>query len=121
VVSTLLFVASVTVSTYVSLATKRGTSLLVTIGLRKDVMGGVEYWTGRALAFTFICLMFFALYKYLPVRRVRAKTAWVAAAFSFGSYGPCDLLALHGDVQSRRSHRDVDGDRRRGRRCTTPR
>jgi len=82
VVSTLLFVASVTVSTYVSLATKRGTSLLVTLGLRKDVMGGVEYWTGRALAFTFICLMFFALYKYLPVRRVRAKTAWVAAAFT---------------------------------------
>ena len=82
IVSTLLFVASVTVSTYVLLATKRGTSLLVDLGLRKDVMGGVEYWTGRALAFTFICLMFFALYKYLPVRQVRAKTAWVAATFT---------------------------------------
>lgn len=82
IVSTLLFVASVTVSTYIGLATKRGTSLLATLGLRSDVMGGVEYWSGRALAFGFIALMFFALYKYLPVRRVRTKTAWVAAGFS---------------------------------------
>ncbi|HTE46146.1 MAG TPA: YihY/virulence factor BrkB family protein [Gemmatimonadaceae bacterium] len=82
IVSTLLFVASVTVSTYIALATKRGTSLLVTLGLRGDVMGGVEYWIGRALAFAFIALMFFALYKYLPVRRVRTKTACVAAAFT---------------------------------------
>jgi membrane protein len=82
VLSTLLFVASVTVSTYVMLATKRGASALITLGLRKDVMGGVEYWIGRALAFAFIAMMFFALYKFLPVRRVRARTAWVAAAFT---------------------------------------
>ncbi len=82
VLSTLLFVASVTVSTYVMLATKRGASALITIGLRKDVMGSVEYWIGRALAFAFIAMMFFALYKFLPIRRVRARTAWVAAAFT---------------------------------------
>jgi len=29
-----------------------------------------------------LAAMFFALYKYLPVRRVRTKTAWVAAAFT---------------------------------------
>jgi membrane protein len=82
VVSTLLFVASVTISTYVMLATRKGARVLVTLGLRRDVMGGVEYWTGRGLAFTFIALMFFALYKFLPVRRVKARTAWVAAAFT---------------------------------------
>ncbi len=82
IVSTLLFVASVTVSTYIMLATRKGTSALVMLGLRKDVMGGVEYWIGRALAFAFIALMFFALYKYLPVRRVRTATAWVAAGFT---------------------------------------
>lgn len=82
IVSTLLFVANVTVSTYVLLATKRGANALVDVGIRKDVMGGVEYWVGRALAFSFIALMFFALYKYLPVRRVRARTAWVASAFT---------------------------------------
>ena len=82
VVATLLFVASVTVSTYVMLATRRGARVLVTLGLRRDVMGGVEYWIGRGLAFTFIAMMFFALYKFLPVRRVKARTAWVAAAFT---------------------------------------
>ena len=82
VVSTLLFVASMTVSTYILLATHSGAVALVDLGLRKDVMGGVEYWIGRALAFAFIVLMFFALYKYLPVRRVRTKTAWMAATFT---------------------------------------
>jgi membrane protein len=82
VVSTLLFVASVTVSTYVMLATRKGALALVTLGLRRDVMGGVEYWIGRGLAFAFIALMFFALYKFLPVRRVRTRTAWVASAFT---------------------------------------
>ena len=41
-----------------------------------------EYWIGRGLAFVFIALMFFALYKFLPVRRVRRETAWVAAPFT---------------------------------------
>jgi membrane protein len=82
IVSTLLFVAWLTVSTYVLLATKHGANALVDVGIRKDVMGGVEYWVGRTLALAFIALMFFALYKYLPVRRVRARTAWVASAFT---------------------------------------
>ena len=82
VVATLLFVASVTVSTYVMLATRKGARVLVTLGLRRDVMGGLEYWIGRGLAFSFIAVMFFALYKFMPVRRVKARTAWVAAAFT---------------------------------------
>jgi membrane protein len=82
VLATLLFVASTAVTTYVALATTRGISALVTLGLRQDVMGTVEYLIGRVLAFAFIALMFFALYKYLPIRRVRAQTAWVAALFT---------------------------------------
>jgi len=82
VIATLLFVTSTAVTTYVTLATSRGLRSLVALGLRQDVMGGVEYWLGRALAFAFIALMFFALYKYLPVRRIRAQTAWVAALFT---------------------------------------
>ncbi len=78
IVSTVLFAASVTVTTYVSLAS----SALVTIGLRNDVIGRVQYFAGRTLGFVFLVLMFFALYKYLPIRRVRAKAAWVAAAFT---------------------------------------
>jgi len=82
IVSTLLFVASVTVSTYILLATKLGVERLRALGIRNQVMGSAEYWIGRGLAFVFIALMFFALYKYLPIRRVRAKAAWVATAFT---------------------------------------
>jgi membrane protein len=82
VVSTLLFVASTLVSTYLALATTRGVSVLLQLGLQKEVMGNVEYYVGRGLAFIFITLMFFALYKYLPVRKVRTRTAWLAALFS---------------------------------------
>ncbi len=82
VVSTVLFVASTFVSTYLALATTRGLSALQELGLRRDVMTGLEYWIGRGLAFAFIALMFFALYKYLPIRKVRTRTAWLAAGFS---------------------------------------
>jgi membrane protein len=82
IVATLLFVANVTVSSYVLLATHSSAKVLVALGLRRDVMGRVEYSIGRLLAALFIALMFFALYKYLPVRRVRATAALVAAAFT---------------------------------------
>lgn len=82
VVATLLFVASSAVSAYITLATSRGTAALVTLGLRRDVMGGLEYTIGRVLAFVFLALMFFALYKYLPIRRVRTRTAWIASLFT---------------------------------------
>ena len=81
-VATVLFVASTLVTTYLSLATTRGLDVLVDLGLRRDVMGQFEYWIGRGLSFVFITLMFFALYKYLPVRKVRTRTALLAAGFS---------------------------------------
>jgi len=82
VVSTLLFVASVTVNTYATLATHSGVGVLEQMGLRKDVMGGLEAWIVRSIAFVFLALMFFALYKYLPIRRVRTQTAWIASLFT---------------------------------------
>ena len=78
VVSTLLFAASVTVTTYVGLASHA----LVSVGLRTDVLSGVDYWVGRVLGFAFLVLMFFALYKFLPIRRVTSQSAWVAAGFT---------------------------------------
>lgn len=82
VVSTILFVASTLVTTYLALATSRGLEALRHAGLRQDVMSGLEYWIGRLIAFAFIAMMFFALYKYLPIRKVRTRTAWLAATFS---------------------------------------
>ena len=82
VIASILFVLSMAVTAYISIATSRGVNELVARGVRDDVMGGVEYWVGRLLAFTILVLMFFALYKFLPIRRVRSSTAWVAAGFT---------------------------------------
>jgi membrane protein len=79
VVSTLLFVASVTLTTYVNLASH---NTLINVGLATDLIKSFDYWIGRAFAFAFLVLMFFALYKYLPIRRVPSKAAWVASAFT---------------------------------------
>ena len=78
IVATLLFVASVTLTTYVGLASHA----LVAVGLQNDVISRLDYWTGRILGIAILAAMFFALYKYLPVRRVPSKSAWVGAAFT---------------------------------------
>ena len=82
IVSSLLFVAYTAVSAYIALATTRGVSVLEALGLRRDVMGGVEYTLGRILAFVFIAALFFGLYKYLPYKKMRWQTALVAASFT---------------------------------------
>ena len=82
VVATVLFVASTMVTSYLALGTTRGLNALINLGLRKDVMSGLEFWIGRTLSFVFITAMFYALYKYLPIRKVRSRTALLAAVFS---------------------------------------
>jgi membrane protein len=82
VVSTLIVVTYTFLSAYLAIATSRGVAVLTATGIRDDVMGGLEYWLGRLIAFAFMLLMFFALYKYLPNRRIRAKTAFVGALFT---------------------------------------
>ncbi len=81
-VSTILFVASTMVTTYIAIATTRGLTALQEVGIRQDVMTDLEYTIGRGLSFVFITMMFFALYKYLPIRKVRTRTALLAGVFS---------------------------------------
>ncbi len=82
IVATVLVAAYTTLSAYLAAATTRGVAVLSDIGLRQEIMGGLEYSVGRLLAFSFIVLMFFALYKYLPLRRIRWQTALIAAMFT---------------------------------------
>ena len=82
VVSSLLLVAYTALSAYLAIATTAGVRALREVGIREDVMGGVEYWIGRLLAFAFIASMFFGLYKFLPNRRIRWRTAMLAALFT---------------------------------------
>lgn len=86
IIATLLLVAYTALSAYLALATTRGVELVARLGIRADVMGGVEYVFGRLIAFTFVATMFFALYKFLPNRRIRWQTALLAAVFTAGMF-----------------------------------
>ena len=81
IIATLLLVGYTALNAYLAVATTRGFRVLTDYGVRTEVMGTVEYILGRLLAFVFITTMFFSLYKFLPNRRVRWKTALVAAVF----------------------------------------
>jgi membrane protein len=82
ILSTILITANTLISTYVLLATKTSREVLAGLGIRKDVMGQASAWGTHLVGTLALGLMFFALYKFLPIRRVRTKTAWVAAAFT---------------------------------------
>jgi len=82
VIATVLVAAYTVLSAYLAAATTRGVAVLSEIGLRQELMGRLEYSIGRLLAFAFIVLMFFALYKYLPLRRIRWQTALIASLFT---------------------------------------
>lgn len=82
VVSSLLLVAYTALNTYLALATTRGLALLGQIGVRKSMMGSLEYNIGQAIGFIFIALMFYSLYKFLPNRKIRWQTALIASLFT---------------------------------------
>src|SRR3712207_6203841 len=69
-------------SAYLAIYTRSGVQLLGELVIRAEAIGSLQYWLGQLVAFVVIFLMFFALYKYLPLRRVRARAAGVAALFT---------------------------------------
>ncbi len=81
-VSSFLLVVYTSLSAYLAIATTRGVSVLMALGLRQDVMGSVEYSIGRALAFMFIMALFYGLYKFLPYKKIRWQTALIGALFT---------------------------------------
>ena len=79
VVSTLLVVAYTALSAYLTLATTRGIALLSDLGLQQSRLSGLDYTFGRLVGLSLLTLMFFALYKFLPNRKIRWKTALCGA------------------------------------------
>jgi membrane protein len=77
-----LIVLYAALSFYLAIYTRSGVQLLAELGIRAEAIGSLQYWLGQLVAFTVIFLMFFALYKFLPLRRVRARAAVVAALFT---------------------------------------
>jgi len=82
VVSSFLFVVYTALSGYLAIASTRGVAVLAALGIRHDVMGGLEYAIGRLVAFVFIAFFFYGLYKFLPYKKIRWQTALVACLFT---------------------------------------
>ena len=82
VLASLLLVGYTALNAYVTVARKRGIQVLTEFGMRTEVMGQLEYRLGQLIAFAFILLMFYALYRYMLRKRVRWQTALVAAMFT---------------------------------------
>ncbi|HEX5409295.1 MAG TPA: YihY/virulence factor BrkB family protein [Gemmatimonadaceae bacterium] len=80
VVGTVLFVIYSVLNAYLKLATTHGRTFLERYGLAPTVMSQLEYVLGTAVALATILVMFFALYKFLPNRRIRWQSALVASA-----------------------------------------
>lgn len=82
VLATVLITANTLISTYVLLATNNSVRVLEELGIQSDVMGQAKAFGSQIVAAALTATMFFALYKFLPIRRVRTRTAWVAALFT---------------------------------------
>jgi membrane protein len=86
VIASALIVLYAALSFYLAIYTRSGVQLLAELGIRAEAIGSLQYWLGQLVAFTVIFLMFFALYKFLPLRRVRARAAVVAALFTTAAF-----------------------------------
>ena len=82
VVATLLVVVYTVLNAYLAIATKNGAAMLSDIGVQHAAMNRFEYWTARVFEFGFVAATFFALYRFLPARGVRARAAVMAGLFS---------------------------------------
>jgi membrane protein len=82
IIGSVLIVAYVALSVYLSLATSRGVRVLAQWGVRGDVMGELTYIGGRLVAFAVLAAAFFGLYKWLPNRAIRWQTALLAGGVS---------------------------------------
>jgi membrane protein len=82
VLATVLFAAYSAANAYIGIATARSAQRLEQLGIRSDSMLTLQGSIAHAVAFLFIMLMFFALYKYLPSRRIRWQSALLGAIFT---------------------------------------
>jgi membrane protein len=92
VLSTVLITANTLISTYVLIATRSSVQVLEDLGIRHDVMSQARAWGTHLVASSLLAVMFFSLYKFLPIRRVRTKTAWMAALFTTAMFELAKLI-----------------------------
>ena len=66
-------------SAYLIVATTRGASLLVSLGVRSSFMGPLEYAFVRVVAFALVVLLCFSAYRLVPNRPMPSRTAWIGS------------------------------------------
>lgn len=86
VFSTFIMIAYTTLSAYLVIGSSKGTSVLQSLGFESDVMGRLDYIFGRTVAFLFIVLLFFGMYKFIPFKRIHWKSALVASLFAGAAF-----------------------------------
>ena len=64
---------------YLLVASTRGASVLVRLGVRDSFMGPLEYAFGRVLAFSLVVVLCFAVYRLVPNRSIRTRIAWIGS------------------------------------------
>lgn len=79
IAATFLITGYLTLTAYVAIATTRSVTVLESLGWRSDVMSGLEYVIGRALAVVLVVALIFIMYRFIPVRGVPTKAALVGA------------------------------------------
>ena len=79
VVATFFMTGYLALTAYVAIATSRGVAFFVSLGLRSDVMGGLEYAIGRLLAFLLVVALIFLLFRFIPVRGIPSRAAFAGA------------------------------------------
>ncbi len=78
-VSSAMLVAYLALSAYLAIMGDRGTAILRDIGVNASMMGGLEYFLGRVLAFGVVVSIFYSAYKFIPAGHVPWRQAFVAA------------------------------------------
>lgn len=78
-VSSALLVAYLALSAYLAIMGERGTAIMRDMGVDASVMGGLEYFVGRLLAFGVVVTIFYSIYKFIPPGHVPWRQAFVAA------------------------------------------
>lgn len=79
VAATFLITGYLALTAYVAIATSRGVAFFVRLGLRSEVMSGLEYALGRLLAFILVVALIFLLFRFIPVRGIPSRAAFVGA------------------------------------------
>lgn len=82
VVATVLFVLYSVLNGYIAIAAARSAERLRETGIEPQFITSLTSSFARAVAFVSLALMFFALYKYLPSRRIRWQSSAIAAVFT---------------------------------------